>query len=601
MARPLESSAARRAMRREVWLRSRSFLFQILAFVGLVAVGMAWDWFPLSTTRYDDTRTLDGTLRLSLFIVAFVLALAVTRTTQGLESLVRRLPASPVALLQAQLQLAAAVGAMAFAGLLLTEYWTEPPIMHPSFWERLNPAEAETLDRLPGIPLLRFTVGDETHHGLASELSVAAMRAGRTGRTGVGDLSNYGYRRRWSHFPDDPPEPGSVLVSLAPADWSSMQPFQRYALDELGVPAGASVTVELERYVPRKEYQSQTWRRDGLGRERQWHALDRAVAFFGLLFLLTCAMSGPRASYVAALAPPFALVLSQWALFGNLPFRSWLLSSDLAGDRPRLPTLAPEQATSENLLFPAIVLVACVAAYGVKTAHLRSAPGAHQQEDERFVAYVRRHWRSGWAARVKLIAGALLFVAMIGSVSFHLAPNGPATRAVLWMVAAVTAIVVVAGLTRRWSRRDALLGRLPVRSRRLVNRRFALVWLGIVATALVPLAVEQTWPIAYGTDVEPILTSLRGSPTWMKSLVIAASGGLFAIFCLLGQGERSSRLGAAFCLFAVIMTLTTMSFRTPLWPLPVSLGVIALSLPFIHRLLKRRIDLGRAPELSELV
>lgn len=600
MSNFLGSAGARQSLRREVWRRSRAYLLPTLLFAGLIAASMALGVFPFSTTRYDGVQTLDGTFRFGLFIIAFAIGLTVTRTASGLGPLLRRLPAAPVALLKAQLQIATALGAVVFTGFLLTEYGAAPAMMHPSFPERLNPAEVETLRRLPGVPLLQFTVDGKKTSGLTSELSVAAMRTSHAGRSSVGTVWHYGETHRWPHFPNDPPEPGDVLAVLAPDDWSSLQNFQRSMLHRLGIPTNAAVKIELERYVARDEYRSQPWRRDGLGRERQWHAFDRAAGFLGLLFLLTCAMSAPRQSIGAAMAPPMAIFALQWSMFGRLPFRPWLLSSDLAGDQPRIPTFGTQQTLLGNLIFPAAVVIACAAAYALRVWQVRSAPLAHQRKNERFVASVKRQWHSGSLARVKLIATMLFLAGCLGYAGLEILPNARDLRIMIWLFAAVGAIATVASMTRRWARLDALLGRLPMASSRVVRQRLFLACLGIVGISLVPLAIEQVWPIEGEVEIGRTLIQL-GSPGWMKSLVIVASGSLFMVVSLLGHARLSSRLGAALCLFVVIMTLMTMNFSAPPWLAPVSLGLIATTLPLVHRLMQRRIELGRAPEISELL
>ena len=68
----------------------------------------------------------------------------------------QRIPLRPITLAMTRVNvLALSLGAIVLGVFLLAEYLARPVMMHPSFAGRLNPAEEETLKRLPGIPLLR--------------------------------------------------------------------------------------------------------------------------------------------------------------------------------------------------------------------------------------------------------------------------------------------------------------------------------------------------------------------------------------------------------------------------------------------------------------
>ncbi len=156
----------------------------------------------------EDAVAIDFVLHLCHAFIPLFLALPLGLIySRRLRPLVSRLPVDPAAPLQASLQIVLAVGALAFAALLLAESWIRPPMMQPSFADRLNPVEDLTLRRLPGIPLLRVTVDGRESHGLVSELSLAAMLAPETPAAGI---AQYGTL-------DPQPEhldPGSAIGSI---------------------------------------------------------------------------------------------------------------------------------------------------------------------------------------------------------------------------------------------------------------------------------------------------------------------------------------------------------------------------------------------------
>ena len=61
-----------------------------VAILGMILMARGLPY--LSITHYDHLRPLDGTLRWSLYFIAFVIAFAVARIAPALGPLLRRLP-----------------------------------------------------------------------------------------------------------------------------------------------------------------------------------------------------------------------------------------------------------------------------------------------------------------------------------------------------------------------------------------------------------------------------------------------------------------------------------------------------------------------------
>ncbi len=72
------------------------------------------------------------------------------------------------------------------------------------------------------------------------------------------------------------------------------------------------------------------------------------------------------------------------------------------------------------------------------------------------------------------------------------------------------------------------------------------------------------------------------------------------IFGLLGHSKPSSRLAAFLCLFAGLIAVPMMEYRDAPPLTAACFGVVAAGLPAIYFLIRRCVELGRPPELSEL-
>lgn len=577
------SRARSRAMlRAEIWRHAKAWLALVVGFVALTGYGIATGFTGLAIDRYDDVGTLDAVIRWGLGFVAFSLALIVNgRSTASFRSLSRRLPVDPVLALQAQLQIALTLGAVAFATLTLIEILAQPPMLHPSIESRLNPAETATLERLPGVPLLRFTVDGNVSHALASELSLAAMQT-------PGSIAAWGVTSRWPHYQGVPGvSPGDLITSLEPADWLDMPAYVRSEMRRLGVPEGATVEVALERYVPREEYLAEPWRRDGLHRERRWHALDRAVAFFGIVCFLVCALRPEHSSLLLNMAAPFALSLLHLNDFGQLVGRRQLLFSDMGtGRRPRMPSLDAQQTWFESLLWPALVVVLCGLVYRFVSRELRTSTGEPYGKGMTFLAHLKVRWRAGLRHRLELVVVPCLLLAYVASLIPSAALNPSHSTSMVWSFAMVATAPLVLALVFRWERRDALLSRLPVDPSAIALRRLATALGSLAALALVPHLVEL---------------STSSSSRWTLILLILAIGTtilsltlLLRIFGLLG------RAGVMAGFFAVMVGLMASWTLSPAIRVAACLLLIGLQLPLSYHLLRTNVARGRAPSFAEL-
>lgn len=548
----LSPREARRILRREILRRSRWPLavVALLIAAGLTFFAMGFPVLTMTIQGAPEAPPVDNTLRLVLIISALALSLALMRGEhRGLRPLLSRLPVAPTATLRVRLELGLACGVVVLAMAFMIEYLASPVMLRPSFPGRLNPVERQALEYLPGVPLLRFAVDGQVHRGLTSASSLLAMRQG--------GLQAYGERHLWPHLRGGAlPRPGDVIVRLDAATWSTLDDHQKERLLRRGIPEGAVVEVALERYVPREEYTSQPWRRDGLLRDRRWHAADRA---FGFLVLLVASLS------VAALATNLAQTLAMLyfvALFpvmlfpGLLNGKPSVLVTDLDRGQvltevPTLPTLPLLHQPWEYWIWPGLlclvsVLICTVSArtiqHGFQKSSFISLERVTPIRPLRAPRPVERLW-----LYVALFSPAIVFLLIDGDfevftrnstslsigvillfgLSFVLKERlrkvaralevlacillliglvFPSSQNIYWTPFGawlLSLLVICFGAIYPpivWARREALLSRLPVEHMTLANRRIGSMLLAFIAVALLPVALEvmtvpgNRWP-----------------------------------------------------------------------------------------------------------
>ncbi len=167
----------------------------------------------------------------------------------------------------------------------------------------------------------------------------------------------------------------------------------------------------------------------------------------------------------------------------------------------------------------------------------------------------------------------------------------------VWMFAFFAVAVAVLWMAGRWTRRDALLSRLPALPARVAWRRLGWVLVTVGSIAFVPLVIERATPLA-----DPVGSGeyLSGSSGWTKSLLIAACGSLLMIFALLRSSGLGASLVALLCLNLGLLALPMLTVREMPWLTSLSLAVVVAALPLMYHLMRRRVELGRAPEILEL-
>ncbi len=576
---------ARRVLRNAILRSSRRHLTVVAAFAVIAVLIFANGRLTLGIETYDGVHTQDGTLRWSLGFIAFGLALALAgRRSTTFTRLVQRLPVDPVAVLQAQLQVGLSLGVIVFCMFMLSELLARPAMMHPSFSGRLNPAEEATLSRLPGVPLLRFTIDGVVTRGLVSELSLAAMRT----PDGDGNVTNYGSKSRWPHFVDTPLlQPGATVATLEPRDWASLDRFPALQLRLLGIPSPADVEITLERYVPRDEYLAQPWRRDGLHRERSWHGLDRAVGFFGLLTFMICALRTDHNSLLLGLVAPASLSLLFFSDYGRLIGRRQLMFSDLDHvKQPSLPTLEAQQTIGQNLLWPIFMISVCIVVYVFIAQQMRRSGGEPFGQGRPFAQQIRPRWRSGLRHRLELLALPAVLLAyvkwMLGLAGYNMA----LASSLVWSFALVGTAPLALVMVFRWERRDALLSRLPVDPATVASQRLIATVLGFAVLSQVPHVFDL----------------LTGSTTrWALILLIMAIGCALMLLILLLRGlTLGGQLGVMVLFFGFMTGMMALWTLTPTIRFLACLLIAVIQLPILYHLMRTNVALGRAPTFGEL-
>ncbi len=605
----LEPRAARGILRREIWRRSRGYLILVALLAGLGATALARGFAFGVAVEYDGLRAVDETFAWALVYLAFALALALRNREPALRSLLRHSPVDPAVRLRARLELGLAFGVLILGALLLSEYHTRPVLMHPSFTGRLNPAEAETLKRLPGVPLLRFTVDGRTTRGLTTELSLAALRSG-----GVG---GYGATWRWSRHSLQPlPEPGEVLATLGREEWPQLDDLEKWGLGQLGIPAASTVEIVLERYVPEAEYLAQPWRRDGLFRERRWHHLDRAIGFLGLIVVFSCLLSAgerPGNPWQGVFLCMMIVQVVTFHFFGGLEQR--LLFSDLrrAGFtmKPSIPMLGTYQTVAENLIWPLLVVSVCTAVYLFAARRIRRFDRGGTPRVETSGDAFQQRWRgsmlgsklapqpfelSAWRFRALGVGAAVMVTVTVLAFYGSRLDSGflPWSRArevgiLTWVMAAYGAFVAASWMSTDWQRQVPLLRRLPAPPGEVVRQRLirALRWLALFA--LVPLAVDSALALldfSFRGAASGRGSILVDGTVWGQSLLVLVSGSLAMVLALLGR----SMIVLKGLLIVVLCACAFLGLRGQ--PLPnlavvLCLGVLAAALPVIHFLMRQ--------------
>ena len=590
--RGLTPSAARAVLRKELWRRARWWSLVQLGLLVAVTVTVAVRSDAL--VFGEDARAIDIFLQFCQAFVVLAMSPLSMIYSRRLRPLVGRLPVDPAVPLQAMLQIVLGWGGMAFAAMLLVEYVSHPPMMQPSFGGRLNPVETTTLNRLPGIPLLRFVVDDRVSYGLSSEPSLAAMLARETPGTRIDKYGTISSRRE----PLAPaPLPGELIADLDQDDWHISEAISS-RLQEIGLEPGSAVRITLERYVPEEEYRNQPWRRDGLHRDRRWPLLERVVGFVGLAISLTCLLSLLPSTVSAAILWPLSLFILFQGQFTGWSLRSLVTRSDLTnGFEPQMPNLGVYTTLFEGLSWPLFVLVSSAGIYRLTLRWLRSASDNNLATASLGVlGSLRSAWYGGLLRRLDLIAlvvGGAIFFTAIGSVlGIGIKPS----RFTVQILTLPAMTLWIWYLTLRWDRRDPLLSRLPVRSTAIASKRLVWTHLQIAALALLPLAIEQAMP-SIASSGSGILGSRTPSDPWLVSVMLFSFGSLSLLLALIGRVVTGSGIGA---IYGILMALPLSMLA--LWIDP-GLGLeqgailLAVALPGSYLLIRRPVALGITPTL----
>lgn len=538
----LSPREARRLLRREILRRCWLPLLMVGIFiaVGLTLFAKGFTALTITVEGFTNVEPSDGTLRLVLIFSALSLSLALMRGEHsGLRPLLRRLPVAPTAAFRVRLELALACGLVVLAMAFLVEYFVAPNMLRPSFPSRLNPIESRTLNNLPGIPLLRFDIDGQVRRGLSSDVSLAAMQArGLRGYGGVFFLAQ-DHRKTL-------PKPGDLITRFEAAAWSTLSESEKQQLLRLGAPEGAKVTVTLERFISEQEYTSHPWRRDGLLRDRRWHASDRVIGFLGLL-VVALSLSSLAMNLTEMFAMLcFAGFIPVYAFPGLLNGKPFVLMTDLdrsqlLGEQPTLPALPVFHHSLEHWLWPGMVCLISLAVYVLSRRAVeqtmegkqvfarggflakalgRLSPavrcGVYGGLLSPFIVFLMADLNASVFAQ-SMVAGFLAFgvsfalihllnhwavtffrfvSAMIMMVSvlvlFRVSWLVPEPRASAFSWESALIMVLFAGtlLPIFWARREALLSRLPVCPMTIANRRLGWMLLGFVSLSLLPMVHE---------------------------------------------------------------------------------------------------------------
>ena len=295
-----------------------------------------------------------------------------------------------------------------------------------------------------------------------------------------------------------------------------MDNYQIRQLEAAGIRHGARIEATLVRYVPAAEYLSETWRRDGLLRNRHpWAAVDRATGFLGLLLITISAfsiMSGVRTAFGALLS--FLGPLLFFTGSGVSPIGTWLrpiLFSDV--DRPfqphraMIPQLTPHYRAAEFSLWTVVLSLAFLTvfwlaaremrlgAFGVNTHFSDLFPKLVGQRRKgagteplgarsgtrrgkpfssfRFRGQLHHRRRLTRALSWSVALGVVLLVAVYGFQKLGYGSSIPGALLLVFSITGPGLVAVV--LANRWAPRDALLSRLPVAPGRVALRRLVVL------------------------------------------------------------------------------------------------------------------------------